>query len=111
MPRDEELRARDLIRQARQNGLAAAEEEYATLLVDLAVKNRALNPGQLKRVFEQNDLVFGVWLDENGLAGVGDIVFKGADRWSAADSMPDRIAAIPCRSYRHALALKEEFSR
>ena len=98
--------------------------ELKSRLVDYANANKELMDGTtepLKRILNENDLVFGVWMNVREPDGVGTTIIKGLNRLEAIAASgkpapagtvafqppPDlRISAISCPSADHAEACR-----
>lgn len=90
------------------------DEQLKSKLVTLADANRKAmdgTTGPIKRIFEENHIVVGVWQDDAN--GVGFLVLKGGkllrDIRMTGKGRPARTSAIPCSSYEQAVAAKEVF--
>jgi hypothetical protein len=92
------------------------DEQLKSRLVSLADANRKAmdgTTGPIKRIFEENQIVIGVWQDPDETNGVGFLVLKGGkllhDARTSGKSRPARASAIPCTCYEQAVAAKQVF--
>jgi hypothetical protein len=92
------------------------DEQLKSKLVTLADANRKAmdgTTGPIKRIFEENHIVIGVWQDPDNANGVGFLVLKGGkllhDVRTTGKSRPTRTSAIPCSCYEQAVAAKKVF--
>lgn len=92
------------------------DEQLKSKLVTLADANRKAmdgTTGPIKRIFDENHIVIGVWQDPEKANGVSFLVLKGGkllhDIRTTGKSRPARTSAIPCSSYEQAVAAKEVF--
>jgi len=92
------------------------DEQLKSRLVTLADANRKAmdgTTGPIKRIFEENHIVIGVWRDPNDAAGVGFLVLKGSkllhDARTNGKGRAARTSAIPCSCYEQAVAAKQVF--
>jgi hypothetical protein len=92
------------------------DEQLKSKLVTLADANRKAMDGTtepIKRIFEENHIVIGVWRDPDNANSVGFLVLKGGkllhDIRTTGKSRAARASAIPCSCYEQAVAAKEVF--
>jgi hypothetical protein len=92
------------------------DERLKSKLFTIADANRKAmdgTTGAIKRIFEENHIVIGVWQDPNDANGVGFLVLKGDkllhDVRTSGKSRPARTSAIPCTCYEQAVAAKQVF--
>jgi hypothetical protein len=92
------------------------DEQLKSRLVTIANANRKALDGTtapIKRIFEENHIVIGVWRDPNDANGVGFLVLKGGrllhEVRTGGQSRPARTSAIPCTCYEQAVAAKQMF--
>ena len=92
------------------------DEQLKSKLVTLADANRKAmdgTAGPIKRIFDENHIVIGVWQDPDHANGVGFLVLKGGkllqDVRRTGKSRPARTSAIPCSCYEQAVAAKDAF--
>jgi hypothetical protein len=91
-------------------------ERLKSKLVTIADANRKTmdgTTGPIKRIFEENHIVIGVWQDPNDANGLGFLVLKGGkllhDVRTSGKSRSARTSAIPCTCYEQAVAAKQVF--
>jgi hypothetical protein len=87
--------------------------EFASALIDMANANRKIMDKTIDAIGQlvaENDVVFGIWRDENGPQGVGFHVIKGAEcvQQIVHTRHPQglRISAIPCIDGTQAAAVE-----
>ena len=92
------------------------EEEVMRTLVELANQNMALmdgTTGPIKRLFEEGEIVVGVWQDTEERYGIGYLVLKGArllqEVVASGENATARVTAIPCECYEQPVAAKQTF--
>jgi hypothetical protein len=85
-------------------------------LVKLANENMALmdgTTGPVKKLFDEGEIVFGVWQDPDEQYGVGCLLLKGYELLrecvSNGENIVARTTAIPCECYEQAIAAKRVF--
>ena len=69
--------------------------------------------GPIKRMFEENEIVFGVWQDASKPHGIDFLVLKGAklllESVASNQAVTARTSAIPCECLEQAIAAKQVF--
>jgi hypothetical protein len=91
-------------------------EEFMLQMVGLYNKNPSLmdgTTGPVKRLFEEGDVVWGVWRDDTEPYGIDMIVLKGTrvlrDCAATGKNVEARVTVVPCDCYEQALAPKKVF--
>jgi hypothetical protein len=91
-------------------------EKWKRQMVDLANETGPALDGsidQIKQIFADADIVYGVWQDPAEEDGVGVLLMKGAhvlrDIVSSNISKQVRTSALPCTCYEQALVAKQKF--
>lgn len=92
------------------------DEQLKSRFVTIANANRRAMDGTIepiKRLFDENQIVIGIWQDPNEASGLGFLVLKGGkllhDARISGKSRPARASAIPCTCYEQAVAAKQMF--
>ena len=69
--------------------------------------------GPIKKLFDEAEIVVGVWQDPNEQHGVGYLVLKGEkllrECFASGENLTARTTAIPCECYEQAVAAKQVF--
>jgi hypothetical protein len=91
-------------------------EDFMRQLVDMTNQNTTRLDGTtepIKRMFEEGEIVIGVWQDSRRPYGVGTLVLKGAkllmETITSGQPITARVSAIPCECLEQAIAAKEKF--
>jgi hypothetical protein len=89
-------------------------DAFKTKLVDIAKSNMRLldgTAGPLRRIFEESELLIGLWNEPQEKDGVGILVLKGdkvlREIITNRKNLLLRTSAVRCDSYAEAVAIKE----
>ena len=89
------------------------DEDLMHTLIDLANKTGHATTQQIKQMFAEATVVFGVWKDDSAPQGSSFLILKGGkhlkDISIGGTPAATKIAAIPCDGFEHASAMKELF--
>jgi hypothetical protein len=91
-------------------------EDLMRRLVEMTNRNIAKLDGTtepIKRMFEEGEIVIGVWQDAGKPHGIDFLVLKGAklllEAVASGQAVTVSISAIPCMCIEQAIAAKQKF--
>ena len=94
--------------------MSAEHDDFVRMIADLASKNWHATAHQVKQLFADSEVVFGVWQDDDSIHGASYLILKGAKvimdlaiRGISIIPKETKIAAISCFEYEEAVAMKD----